>query len=244
MYSFACSDILSLARVFAVGGSAEPAYPALDADWYAMMSSVWRSTVRPRLLRHGGESYVYKTQSAPFVANQGTYSLRGSGFITGSDFYAIREIVIDWDASRHEAIPRIDERQRAEFASYTWTQGGPKGYLMRASGTNGHLLEIVPPPSEAFTATVSYIPQTVALTASSIIMGPAGVDLCLALELAIMSLTIQHEPTADLQERLKAAYRDLAVEASNQHHDQPMQVVDIYPEYPGRDFDQFVLPRA
>lgn len=228
MYSYTASSILGLAKIYACGGSSEPVYPSADADWYSIISSQYRSQVYPRMLRKGGESWVYKKASTSILSGTATYVLSATTTIADGDFLRMRALSLNWTTNDAEPVHQLEERQRARMAGVTWGRDGTKGYYLR-----GDTLEFVPTPTQAVTATIVYVPKATVLDNSTdTIYGPEGLDEVLALETAVRVRDLQNEDSRALQMSLARAYEafDEACQA-RQNDDPTHRMVDVETNY-------------
>jgi hypothetical protein len=229
VYSYIASSIIALGKLYAYGGSEEPAYPSTDADWVLILNALWRDKLYPRMLRKGGDRWAYKTVSVTLTASSATYPLSGTTFVADNDFHRVKRFVIEWDSQTSEDLYPLEERERSSLKPVVWGRNCTKRYVVK-----GNVLELLPTPATAETATLVYIPQatTIASTVTTI-SGPEGFAEVLALELAIAVLQSQKEDAGHLERRLASAYESFDEAVSQLHHDESVHVVDVRPEGDG-----------
>ena len=242
-YDYTATDVVSLAKIYAFGGSDEIAYPDGDAAWYSALNTIYRSKVLPRVIRKGGANWHYKVASWTMTASQATYDITGTAVVGDGDFHRMRRLVIEWDTYDQEDVVPLEERERARMQVAAWGRYERKGYVLR----NG-VLELIPTPTSAETCSVVYQPTAPDLTYSTAtISGPEGLDEVLALELAVRMRGAQNEDTRDQRMDLQSAYEALDEAAGQQRQDEPPRIIDTHPEGygdPMSDWAHYREPRA
>jgi hypothetical protein len=186
----------------------------------------WRANVWPRIVQRG-DSWFATTSTSGVTSGVQTVG-------TPSDLHRAKRLVLVWSSTDREEVLPLAERERPVIESCTWSQGGPKRYVLQ-----GSTCRIYPLPTGTVAAQWTYLPAPSTTT----IGGPEGAKMVTALATAITIRQMQDEPTDGLERRYDAACRSMDMQSGSAYHDDGPRIVDVEPDdvYPWSEIN---LPRA
>lgn len=185
------------------------------------------------LIAARGHEYYITGSSISIVAGTSQYNLPAT-------FYELKSLNLIWSAREWEPVHDFETLEAPQLVnSSTWGRWSPKGFRLTAG-----IITILPVPTSAVTADLSFIPTFTDLSMdSSTFDGVNGWELLATLDAAIAMRALQKLETTDLERRRERQYVRIEGLAADRAAAEPKRVLDVNPEA-NRSLWLERLPRA
>jgi len=178
-----------------------------------------------KLLKARGHEYYADDEAIAIVAGTSRYNLP-------SDFYELLSFTLEWGTTNHEELDPYEFGERSSYVGVGWSQGGPKGYRLRAAQ-----IEILPTPTSPVTGRLQYIPAFTDFSGDSATFdGVNGWERWIALAVAIDFRIVNKLPYNDLAQQQAAMDERIEELAAQRDAGHPARVRNVYPEGRARRF--------